>query len=91
MLSLGLAELWIPDNEYEARCNIFMSDLNTSTKLLIILQNQVGSKPGLWSRSLCLTRGLHAGSMIAAIEHAVSSGYAVAVLNPNTNSVYFYS
>jgi|TARA_B100000482_G_scaffold181920_1_gene155480 hypothetical protein len=40
MLSLGLAELWIPDNEYEARCNIFMSDLNTSTKLLIILQNQ---------------------------------------------------
>ena len=104
MLSMGLAEHWIPDNEDEARCNIFMSDLSTSTKLLIILQNQVclfvfyfvncvwlrpqvGSKPGLWSRSLCLTKGLHVGGMITAIERAISAGYAVAVLNPNTNSV----
>jgi hypothetical protein len=87
MLSLGLSEHWIPDNDDEARCNIFMSDLTTSKKLLIILQNQVGSKPGLWSRSLCLTKGVHVGSMLTAIERAISAGYAVAVLNPNTNSV----
>jgi len=87
MVSLGLVEHWIPDSEDEARCNIFTSDLSSSTRLLVILQNQVGSKPGLWSRSLCLTRGLHVGSMLTAIKHAISAGFAVAVLNPNTNSV----
>jgi hypothetical protein len=87
MISLGLMEYWIPDGEDSARCKIFTSDLTSCTKLLIILQNQVGSKPGLWSRSLCLSRGLHAGSMLTAIERATSAGYAVAVLNPNTNSV----
>ena len=48
---------------------------------------QVGSKPGLWSRSLCLMKGLGDGSMLTAIERALSAGYAVAVLNPNANSV----
>jgi serum/glucocorticoid-regulated kinase 2 len=87
MISLGLIEHWIPDVEEEARCNIFISDLAHSTKLLIILQNQVGSKPGLWSRSLCLAKGLHAGGMLTTIQRALCAGFAVAVLNPNTNSV----
>lgn len=87
MVALGLIEHWLPDNEDEARCKIFTSDLSASTKLVIMLQNQVGSKPGIWSRSLCLSQGLHAGSMLDAIERAKSEGYAVAVLNPNTNSV----
>jgi len=64
-----------------------MSDLTLATKLIIIIQNQVGSRPGVWSRSLCLTRGLHVGGMVTAIERAKSAGFAVAVLNPNTNSV----
>jgi hypothetical protein len=87
MKALGLVEHWIPDSDDDARCNIFVSDLSAATKLIVILQNQVGSKPGLWSRSLCLMKGLRDGSMLTAIEQALRSGYAIAVLNPNTNSV----
>lgn len=39
--SMGLIEHWIPDPDDEARCSIFMSHLDTSNKLLMILQNQV--------------------------------------------------
>ena len=38
---LGLAEHWIPDVDEEARCNIFLSNIYTANKLLLILQNQV--------------------------------------------------
>ena len=38
---MGLIEHWIPDVEDEARCSIFMSNLDHSNKLLMILQNQV--------------------------------------------------
>ena len=83
----GLVEHWIPDAEDDARCNIFLTPLDKATKLLVILQNQVGSKPGVWSRSLCLSQGLKAGSMMECIERGLRLGYAVAILNPNTNSV----
>mmetsp|Transcript_21890 Transcript_21890/g.68550 ORF Transcript_21890/g.68550 Transcript_21890/m.68550 type:complete len:188 (+) Transcript_21890:44-607(+) len=88
MRCLGLVEHWIPDAEEEARCNIFVSNLDSPSKLLLILQNQVGSKPGIWSRSLCLTQGLEVGSMLSTIERALNHDFAVVVLNPNTNSVY---
>lgn len=52
-----------------------------------LISMQVGSKPGIWSRSLCLSKGLEVGSMINAVECALSAGYAVGILNPNTNSV----
>ena len=42
MTALGLEEHWIPDSEDDARCNIFVSDLSASNKLLVILQNQAG-------------------------------------------------
>jgi hypothetical protein len=86
---MGLVEHWIPDVEVDdnARCNIFLSSFKTSSKLLLILLNQVGSRPGIWSRSLCLTRGLKEGSMLSILEQALSTGYNVGVLNPNTNSV----
>mmetsp|Transcript_5547 Transcript_5547/g.17493 ORF Transcript_5547/g.17493 Transcript_5547/m.17493 type:complete len:614 (-) Transcript_5547:923-2764(-) len=87
MRRLGLLEYWLPDADEEARCNIFASDLHHASKLLVILHNQVGSKPGIWSRSLCLSHGLKVGSMIDAIQRALEFGYAVCVLNPNTNSV----
>ena len=91
IVALGLVEHWIPDEAASARCNIFISNLTVCTKLLIILQNQVGSKPGLWSRSLCLKKGLQTGSMLKAVEKAISEGYGVAILNPNANSVWFFS
>ena len=55
--------------------------------LLSMFDYKVGSKPGIWSRSLCLSHGLKAGSMLDGIRHALTCGYAVCVLNPNTNSV----
>ena len=42
MTALGLEEHWIPDSDDDARCNIFVSDLTASNKLLVILQNQAG-------------------------------------------------
>lgn len=38
---MGLVERWIPDPDDEARCNIFMSNLEEASKLLLILQNHV--------------------------------------------------
>ncbi|GMI26863.1 hypothetical protein TeGR_g2543, partial [Tetraparma gracilis] len=61
-------------------------NLNTCSKLLVVLQNHVGSQPGIWSRSLCMDNGLNAGSMLPTLLKAASLGYGIAVLNPNSNS-----
>jgi hypothetical protein len=47
----------------------------------------VGGQAGLWSRSLCFSHGLAAGSMLACVQRALAEGYGVLVLNPNLNSV----
>ena len=47
----------------------------------------MGGQAGLWSRSLCFSHGLKAGTMLACLERAIADGYGVLVLNPNTNSV----
>ena len=38
---------------------------------------------------MCLKKGLQTGSMLKAVEKAISEGYGVAILNPNANSVCF--
>ena len=64
MIALGLVERWIPDAEDKARCNVFISDLTTSKKLLIILQNQVG-------QTLCLLRVNSADRWVRNLDFGV--------------------
>ena len=47
--------------------------------------NGSGSLLGIWSRSLCLQKGLRAGSAISYVEEALQAGYEVLLLRPNRN------
>ena len=86
--TFNLVETWIPSDDVPAKCDILMSqDWDTAPKLLVLLQNHVGSQIGLWSRSTCLQKGIRKGSMIPFLEHARAEGFAVIICNPNLNSV----
>jgi tRNA A-37 threonylcarbamoyl transferase component Bud32 len=88
MIHLGFERIIIPDDEATISTSILAtSDWQTNPKLLVIIQNAVGSMMGIFSRSLCLEQGLSKGSMLPYIERAKRNGYAVMVLRPNTNSV----
>jgi len=80
-------EHWIPNEDAVGKCCIYLTEnITTCNKLLVVLQNHVGSQPGIWSRSLCIDNGLNAGSMLPTLLKAASKGYGIAVLNPNANS-----
>lgn len=88
MISSGFERIIIPDDEAAISTSILAtSDWQTNPKLLIIIQNSVGSMMGIFSRSLCLEQGLSKGSMLPYIDRAKRNGYAVMVLRPNTNSI----
>ena len=76
-----LTEAVIP----EARAPIFFSEnYEQKEKLLVIIQGSGrGLKPGIWSRTLCMTEGLNMGSMLPQIQMALHHDYAVIILNPN--------
>ncbi|GMH86655.1 hypothetical protein TrVE_jg10699 [Triparma verrucosa] len=85
---IHFVEHWLPSEDADGgKCCIYLTEnLTTCTKLLVVLQNHVGSQPGIWSRSLCMDNGLNAGSMLPTLLKAASLGYGIAVLNPNANS-----
>jgi tRNA A-37 threonylcarbamoyl transferase component Bud32 len=88
MIDMGFERIAIPDDEAEYSTSILVtSDWQSNSKLLIIIQNAVGSMMGIFSRSLCLEQGLSKGSMLPYISRAQRAGYSVMVLRPNTNSV----
>jgi len=84
-----MVEAWIPapDNQ-EVKCSILLSrQWRRCDRLLVLLQNHVGSIVGMWSRSTCLQQGLRKGSMIPFLEKAYEGGYGTIICNPNANSV----
>ena len=88
MTDFGFVAVPIPDEDAAASTTILVSpDWQTASKLLIIIQNASGSLMGIFSRSLCLDKGLSKGSMLEYIQRARSVGYAVMILRPNTNTV----
>jgi tRNA A-37 threonylcarbamoyl transferase component Bud32 len=88
MINSGFERIIIPDDEAPISTFILAtSDWLSNPRLLIIIQNSVGSMMGIFSRSLCLEQGLSKGSMLPYIDRAKRNGYAVMVLRPNTNSV----
>lgn len=85
---LGFESLHIPADDEEISTSILASsDWQTAEKLIIIIQNAVGSLMGIFSRSLCLDEGLSKGSMLPYVDRARAAGCAVMILRPNTNSV----
>mmetsp|Transcript_21884 Transcript_21884/g.31883 ORF Transcript_21884/g.31883 Transcript_21884/m.31883 type:complete len:736 (+) Transcript_21884:44-2251(+) len=85
---MNFEEILIPDDESEISTSILVTnDWQTNTRLLLVIQNAVGSLMGIFSRTLCLEQGLSKGSMLPYIKHARRAGYAVMILRPNTNSV----
>lgn len=85
---MGFESLAIPDDEQLASTSIFASsNWQVAERLLIIVQNAVGSLMGIFSRSLCLDEGLSKGSMLPYVERAIAAGWSVMILRPNANSV----
>jgi len=88
MVTYGFVSIPIPGEDAVPATSILASaDWMTASKLLLIIQNSSGSMLGIFSRSLCLEQGLSKGSMLPYVERAISLGYAVLILRPNTNSV----
>eukprot|EP01038_Epipyxis_sp_PR26KG_P018563 gene18563-26231_t len=83
----GFGPIQIPEDEEVSTTILASPDIFTSTKLLIIVQNSYGSQLGMFSRSTVMEQGISKGSWIPYIEQAIVAGYAVLMLNPNSNSV----
>lgn len=71
-----------------ARCNIFLSkNFWTCERLLVLLQGSGAVRPGQWSRSLCITQSIRAGSVFDYLQLAAETNVGVIILNPNHNQI----
>lgn len=68
-----LKEVFIPENENEAKCNIFMSpDFNepaeeadpSSDSAMVLIQGTGQVRAGVWARSVCINESFEKGSML---------------------------
>eukprot|EP00600_Ochromonadales_sp_CCMP1393_P003680 CAMPEP_0174994864 /NCGR_PEP_ID=MMETSP0004_2-20121128/23875_1 /TAXON_ID=420556 /ORGANISM="Ochromonas sp., Strain CCMP1393" /LENGTH=713 /DNA_ID=CAMNT_0016249153 /DNA_START=54 /DNA_END=2195 /DNA_ORIENTATION=+ len=76
----------IPEGEDNSTSILASPNWSDATKLLMIVQNSYGSQLGIFSRSICFEQGISKGTWLPYIQRAVSVGYAVLILRPNTNS-----
>ena len=68
----GMEEHFVPDAEAPAKSSVFLSPgWEQAATLVVVLQNQVGSRPGLWSRSLALSHGIGQASALDAVTMAL--------------------
>ena len=81
-----LEEALIP----KASCPIYCSTgYHEKKKLLVIVQGAgKGLQSGVWSRILCLMKGLNVGSMLPQVQRALNEDYGVIIMNPNQNYIY---
>lgn len=97
---LGFEQIAIPlvaDCEEGPRSSIFATKGCLTADNLLIIFPSASTLPGIWSRSLCIEKGLQAGTnfrarsflgtMLPFFVKALSLGLGVIVLNPNVNSV----
>lgn len=72
----------------QARANVFISaNFYECEKLLVIVQGAGMIRPGQWSRSLCITHSVHAGSILDYLYLAKEMNMGVLILNPNQNEL----
>ncbi|TMW58470.1 hypothetical protein Poli38472_010029 [Pythium oligandrum] len=77
-----------PDEPKEAKSSVFLtSDWKSNNNLMVVINGGRGVQPGIWSRDLLIQEGLELGSMLPVFRRAQTKEFAVAVLNPFTNSV----
>lgn len=72
----------------QARANIFISsNFYDCEKLLVVVQGAGMIRPGQWSRSICITHSVHAGSVLDYLYLAKEMNIGILVLNPNQNEL----
>ena len=87
---LGFEQIAVPltvDCENCPRSSIFATKGCLSCDSLLLIIPSSGTMPGIWSRSLCIERGLQVGTMFPFFVKAAQLGIGVIVFNPNVNSV----
>lgn len=79
----------VPESmQKQARANIFLStNFYDCERLLVVVQGAGMIRPGQWSRSLCITHSIHAGSILDYLYLAKEMNMGVIVLNPNQNEL----
>lgn len=87
MADYGFVSIQIPEDEDPSTSILASPNWMSASKLLIIVQNAYGSQLGIFSRSICFDKGISKGTWLPYIERALSVGYDVLILRPNTNSV----
>jgi hypothetical protein len=84
----NMQHIYIPDESAQIKTSILASsDWETNEKLLIIMNSNDCKESCLFSRSYCLDYGLDKGTILPYVEEAISKGYAVMILRPDTNSI----
>ena len=96
---LGFEQIPIPlvaDCPNCVRSSIFATKGCLSVDNLLVIIPSAGTMPGLWSRTLCIEKGLQIGddfrcssrlgTMLPFFIKAINMGLGVIVLNPNVNS-----
>jgi len=83
----NFVSIQIPEDEDPSTTIVASPDWMNAKKILMIVQNAYGSQLGIFSRSICFDNGISKGTWLPYIERAISAGYAVIVLRPNTNSI----
>ena len=87
---LGFEQIAVPltvDCEDCPRSSIFATKGCLSCDSLLLIIPSSGTMPGIWSRSLCIEKGLQVGTMLPFFVKAAQLGIGVIVFNPNVNSV----
>ena len=87
---LGFEQIAVPltvDCENCPRSSIFATKGCLSCDSLLLIIPSSGTMPGIWSRSLCIEKGLQVGTMLPFFVKAAQLGIGVIVFNPNVNSV----
>ena len=83
----SMVEYFLPFEEKYAsspKTNIFISNsIASPSHLLILIQGAGEVRPGIWSRSVCLTDDIDLGSMIPLVNLASNHNWVTLIMNPN--------
>lgn len=83
----SMSEYFLPLEEKYAsspKTNIFLSNsIKSPSHLLILIQGAGEVRPGIWSRSVCLTDDIDLGSMIPLVSLASAQNWVTLIMNPN--------
>ena len=62
--------------------------INSERPILVLMQGMPPATMGIWSREVCVKKGLQEGSVIPYVEDAKKRGMNVLIMNTNKSSIY---